>query len=170
MFFQQFSGINAIQSNLSSILENNLQAAFASLAKCISPMISYYFVEKIGLKLTYSISSLLACFSLNLIRYVPQNYFVFPLLLYLFGFGLGLGPVPWVIPAISFPENVRSSALSILASLNWILSYLVVSSYLPLTEIFDKMLLFSIYALVNFTGMLFGYNCFPSHSKRTVLI
>lgn len=170
MFFQQFSGINAIQANISSILENNLQAAFACLAKAISPMISYYLVEKVGLRLSYSISSLFACLSLFLVRFVSQSSYALVFLIYLFGFGLGLGPVPWVIPTLSFPESVRSSALSMLASSNWILSYIVVSLYIPLTQTIDKVSIFSMFGLINFIGMLFGYYFYPIEIARPLRI
>lgn len=164
MFFQQFSGINAIQSNLSAILQNNFESAFAASSKCFAPIVSFFLVEKYGLKNLFKLSSICCSISLLAVVICPDFLKVLSILIYLFSFGIGLGPIPWIIPPLVFSPNVRSNASSTLASSNWILSYFVVSCYSPLASVVNQNMIIAGFGIINLFSFIFGCFYFPVSS------
>lgn len=161
MVFQQFSGINAVLSNLGTIIQNKFGPSLASSAQCFSCLICISVIDKIGRKKTWVISlfgaasSLLlltVCFSMKLNSIIS----VLSLFAFLFFFCFGLGPIPWFLPSEFFPDNVRQTGLSILASLNWIFSFIVIYVYSILTNLFNETFAFIIFSLILICGGFFG--------------
>lgn len=75
---------------------------------------------------------------------------VIALALNIMAYNIGAGPLPWMIPAEVFPQRVKISATSLVASCNWILSFVMSYSY--------GFLIFNVGLTITF--LLFGVFCF----------
>lgn len=161
MVFQQFSGINAVLSNLGSIIQSKFGPSLASSAQCFSCLICISVIDRIGRKKTWMISlfgSAFALLILSLSISFGMNSFIsiVSLFAFLFFFGFGLGPIPWSLPPEFFPDSVRKTGLSILSSLNWIFSFVVIFVYSILTELFSETFTFVVFSIILICGGFFG--------------
>lgn len=116
MFFQQFSGINAvifyaiqIFKNSGSSIDDNLSAIIIGLVNLAATLLSTALVDRVGRKiLIYASNSImvltLACFGTYL-YYINKHadtsnagWLPLPcLMIYVIGFSLGMGPIPWLM-------------------------------------------------------------------------
>ena len=138
MFFQQFSGINAIITNLSDLFEKanvpldpNVASFITGIVQCISTLVSCPLIDKLGRRIPFIISSLGQAVVLlltwasdlwNITSIVP----LICIFLDLFFFGIGSGPIPWFIVPELFPVTVRHIAVSISTGFNWFLAALTI--------------------------------------------
>lgn len=116
MFFQQFSGINAvifyaiqIFKNSGSSIDDNLSAIIIGLVNLAATLLSTVLVDRVGRKiLIYASNAImiitLTCYGTYL-YYQSHNATVgnvgwlplFCLMVYVVGFSLGMGPIPWLM-------------------------------------------------------------------------
>lgn len=143
MGFQQFSGINAVISNLGALFPNNKAIpTFVASSECISCLICISVINKFGQKMAYAISSLGSSISLFIFSFTIPNeknsgnitIAIFSAFLFLFFFCLGLGPVPWNIAPQLFEDNIKNKAVSFLSIANWFFSFLIIYSFGPISE------------------------------------
>jgi facilitated trehalose transporter len=116
MFFQQFSGINAvifyaiqIFKNSGSSIDDNLSAIIIGLVNLAATLLSTALVDRVGRKILIYVSNLimiitLACYGTYLyyqntnsdlgnVGWLPLAC----LMIYVVGFSLGMGPLPWLM-------------------------------------------------------------------------
>ncbi|KAK8846901.1 glucose import [Tritrichomonas musculus] len=168
MFSVQFSGIGAIMQNCSPLLsevgltiDSGYQAAMAVSAQLFTCFISSLLIDRFGGKLLWIVSSsgtsfMLLIYALNAgfnwSKWVPM----FALFGYQLSYGLGLSNVPFYIITMFFPPDVKTVAMTIGISLNWVSATIVMFS-LPYLQIwlgqFGLMLVFS---GINLGCSLFG--------------
>jgi len=159
MFFQQFGGVNAVLSNISAILgeENKYSPCIAALAQCISCFFSMMVVEKIGRLMTWRISTLGASLSILFLGIYTQSIVsTISAFMYLFFFCFGLGPIPWMIAPDMFDDDVRSTASSILSSINWLFSFIVVYNWPKYVKLFGRSSMLFIFSAILFGGFFMG--------------
>lgn len=133
-FFQQFSGINAIMTNLSAIfIESKVTLAPAvcallvSLSQVITSGIASPIVESLGRKPTWVISAVGQFLSL-LFEWAHITWNIHPILpliclfMDVLFFGLGFGPITWIVVPELYPDSVRSTASTYGAGLNNLLA------------------------------------------------
>jgi MFS family permease len=158
---QQLSGIDAVLTNLGSILMSESGPALASSAQSIAGLLGIPLMKQIGRKWAWAFSlfgSALAMFALAM----SEHYNLGPTVgtvaafLFLFFFCFGLGPIPWFLPPEMFPERLRATALSLLVSLNWILSATVVFVYPLAAERLGAVAIMNFFAIVLVAGGFFG--------------
>ena len=138
MFFQQFSGITAVVTNLADIMTKSgldfdacYQAAIAQFAQCVAVFVGGILIDKLGRRMVWLASSLtivifLLIFALN---DKFQWHAILPLIsifLYEFGFGIGFGPIPWFIIPEYFDDSLRSLAQNIVTSFNYLFTFIIV--------------------------------------------
>lgn len=140
MFIQQMSGINAILTDLSSImnesglaLDPNYQSGITITAQFISVFASSLMVDKLGCKMVWILSSAVCALGLIMMalyqKYKGKWNPVFPLVsifIYILGFGLGIGPVPWFIIPEYFTSDIRPACNSLVVLSNWVFSFIMV--------------------------------------------
>lgn len=138
MFLQQFSGINAILTNLATIMDDcglsidgNYQAGIASTAQLIAVIIGAFIMDKFGRKMIWIVSCgiiivFLLIFALNEKYKWSKILPLFCIFIYQLGFGLGMGPIPWFIIPEYFDNLVRPSATIIVTASNWIFAFLII--------------------------------------------
>jgi MFS family permease len=150
MFFQQFSGINAILTNLKPLLErahiegldSGYSGAISSFAQVIACGIAGALIQSLGRKRVWVLSfGLIAVTDLvygyldyedshssnhSIGRAVGSLVVIF---INLLGFGAGAGPIPWFIVPELFPSSIRSLACTIVSVTNWILTFLILYGF-----------------------------------------
>lgn len=145
MFFQQFSGINAVLFYQSDIFakaspgSNALMSAiYVCIAQVIATVLGSALVDRLGRKallLASGIGHTLSLIVLGFYSHIAltdkqfqDNYAWMPLLsliVFISSFSIGYGPIPWMmIPELS-SARVRSMVASIATAFNWACVYVV---------------------------------------------
>ncbi|KAH0792189.1 major facilitator superfamily transporter [Histomonas meleagridis] len=168
MFFQQFSGCNALLSNLETIFKDSgssispkVASFLVGLAGFVSTAISTFLVEKLGRKPSWLLSSASQCVLLILaaVNQKLQLSAVIPVIcLFLnnFAFGLGLGPIPWFYIPEFFPDSVRSLVCSIMTAVNWIFVSIVMFAWPSMRDSMGYFGAFLFYAAILLASSLFA--------------
>jgi MFS family permease len=173
MFFQQVSGINAVLTNLSTILVSKAGPALAASSQCFAVVCCIVVIDRIGRMNAWAVSlfgSAISMFVLALGLRFEWNAAISTVAAFgfLFFFCFGLGPIPWFLPPEFFPDHLRATATSIFSSLNWILSFSVVFLY-PIgvahLGVFPVLVFFTI---VLVAGGLFGFAALNPTKRRDI--
>ncbi|OHS96421.1 major facilitator superfamily transporter [Tritrichomonas foetus] len=179
MFFQQFSGINAIVTNQAELLGNtglsldgSTQGGIASIAQVVGLFVMAPLVDKIGRKAMWVASSFITAVSLlifalydrlSLAGYVP----LVTLLILQFGFGLGLGPLPWfLVPQYFSDEIPRKQASTVISSVNFVFTFITIVTWSSMKRnmtFFGALLFFT---CIEILSILFGVICIKEPTKN----
>ena len=178
VIFQQFSGINALQTNLTVIFGNsnidlNAETAsvIVSLSKVITTACSTPLVECLGRRVTWWISSIGQCLFLfvlwanelwNFSNILPVVLLFFDLLF----FGIGLGPLPWFIVPELFPDEVRGIAMGTIQTINWILAALNVFIFPIMQESMSITWIYFFYGSIMFLSFWYGIFFLPETRNK----
>jgi len=133
VFFQQYSGINALSTNLNQIFSESkvsispsLSSTIVGVSSVIATLLSTRLVEKLGRRPSWIISAFGQAFALflaaaNSIFTIHPIIPLIALFIDISCFGLGFGPIPWFIVPELFPDSVRSLIQSLATGINWLL-------------------------------------------------
>jgi Na+/melibiose symporter-like transporter len=173
VIFQQFSGINALLTNLNSIfmksnvrLNPSICSTIVSAAQVVTTAISTPLVEKLGRKLTWIISSVGQTLFLLLLWANELWSFstVLPVVCLFFdvlAFGIGLGPLPWFVVPELFPDAVRSSAMGVIQAINWGLAALMIFVFESMQKGMTLSWVYFFYGVVMAFSFVFGILMLP---------
>ncbi|XP_018322522.1 facilitated trehalose transporter Tret1 isoform X2 [Agrilus planipennis] len=151
MFFQQASGVNAVIFYTSNIfnaanvqLDSKIATIIVGVMQVVATFISSLVVDKLGRRLlligsiglmSISILLLAVYYSLNdrlednsiarSINFIP----VICLCVFIVAFSFGFGPIPWMISAEVYPEEVKSTLSSAAGVFNWFIAFLITRFY-----------------------------------------
>ncbi|OHT03359.1 major facilitator superfamily transporter [Tritrichomonas foetus] len=168
MFFLQFSGINALLSNLETIITNSkidmntsLVAVIANIVQICSTIFASFLVDRFGNKICWIVSTagqaiafILLCLQQKL--NLPGPVFLVGLFLEQLTYGIGTGPIPFSLTSQLFPVEVKPSAMGICTGISWAFSAIICFLW-PVME--DGMGLgysFLFFACVSLLAVLFG--------------
>lgn len=182
MFSVQFSGIGAIMQNCSPLLsevgldfDSGYQAAMAVSAQLFTCCVSSLLIDKFGGKFLWVVSSsgtsaMLLIYALN----VGFNWAKWIPMLVLFGYqlsyGFGLANVPFYVVTTVFPESVKTTAMTLGMSLNWVSATIVMFLFKYLEEWVGQFGLMLILCGINIFCALFGLFCIKEKKKVTPFI
>jgi sugar porter (SP) family MFS transporter len=191
MFFQQFSGINAVILYTSDIfhsagvdLDANTAAIIVGAFQVVATFLSSLVIDKVGRKILLFISGLvmglaslfLAAFFtlktrvsidavfLNEIGFVP----IVSLCLFVVVFSIGLGPIPWMISSEIFTPEIKSIASSAAGTFNWFLAFLVTKFYLQVKHGVGEDSTFYAFSITSILAAVFVYFMVPETKGKTV--
>lgn len=191
MFFQQFSGINAIILYSSDIFQESgvkfdpkLACVVVAAFQVIATFASSLVVDKwgrrllllisasimalsslfLGIYFTLKIHSLISNSALNAIAFLPT----FSLCAFVIVFSLGFGPIPWMISSEVFIPQVKSIAGAAAGSFNWGLAFLVTKFYIELKNGIGQDTMFYIFAAVSGIGTFFVFFIVRETKGKTV--
>lgn len=191
MFFQQFSGINAVILYTSDIflaagsnLDANTAAMIVGGFQVVATYISSLIVDKAGRKILLFNSALFMALSslilaiyftlkyrtaidvvtLNHIGFIP----IVSLCLFVVDFSLGFGPIPWIMSSEIFTPGIKSIASSAAGTFNWFLAFLVTKFYLQVKECVGQDSTFYAFAILSLLGGVFVYFVVPETKGKTV--
>ncbi|EAY05118.1 major facilitator superfamily protein [Trichomonas vaginalis G3] len=137
MFFLQFSGINAVMSNMQIIITNakltistSLIGILTNVIQLISTILSAIVVDKLGHRICWIISSLGQLISFVLLCLhqkvnLPSWVFMIGLFLEQLTYGIGTGPIPFAAAANLFRVELCANAMAVSTAENWLLSTIV---------------------------------------------
>lgn len=180
MFSVQFSGIGAIMQNCSPLLsevgldfDSGFQAAMAVSAQFITCCLSSLLIDKFGGKLLWVVSSsgtsaMLLIYALNVglhwAKWVPM--------LVLFGYqlfyGFGLSNVPFYVITTLFPPHIKTIAMTIGMSLNWVSATIVMFLFKYLEVWVGQFGLMLILCGINLFCAIFGLFFIKDRKKKAV--
>ncbi|XP_023935471.1 facilitated trehalose transporter Tret1 isoform X2 [Bicyclus anynana] len=145
VFFQQFSGINAVLFYMTDIfkasgtdLDPSIATIIIGAVQLIASFITPFVVDRLGRRILLLISSCGTAIGLALLgmffllRHVGSpavaNMGVLPviaLVLFIVTYCWGLGPLPWAVMGELFPIEVKAAAAPPATAFCWILSFLI---------------------------------------------
>jgi MFS family permease len=170
MFFQQVSGINAVLTNLRTLLDSKYGPALAASAQCLAAVCCISLIDRLGRRVAWCISlfgSAASMFVLGLsFVHGGQTIGVLAAFAFLFFFCFGLGPIPWFLPPEMFPDRVRPLAVSILSSVNWGLSAAVIFAYPIAVRGFGQFGVLAVFAAVLASGGVFGWKVLAGKREK----
>ena len=173
VIFQQFSGINALLTNLTVIFENsniNLNPSVSSVivtsAQVITVACSTPLVEFLGRRATWWISSLgQGVFLLILWANEEWNWSkIVPVVMLFFDvlfFGIGLGPLPWFVVPELFPDEVRGLAMGIIQAVNWFFAALMIFVFPTMQDTMTLAWVYFFYGVIMIISFLYGLFFLP---------
>lgn len=168
MFFLQFSGMNAIMSNLQPIIDSSsigmkssIIATLASCSQILSTLFATYIVDKLGNRICWTLSSGGQCIAFALL--FVQQKFDLPTYVFLIGlfleqitFGIGTGPIPFALTAQLFSEDISPYAVGICTGVSWLLSAVIVFLWPVMEDNMGLAYSFLFFAIIEVLAVIFG--------------
>ncbi|AJI75146.1 MFS transporter, sugar porter family protein [Francisella philomiragia subsp. philomiragia ATCC 25015] len=176
--FQQFFGINTVMYYGPYIMENigfdgnemqMLMTLSLGLVNFIATIITIIFIDKLGRRKFLLIGSAMAALSLFSMIYLLNNVTsstvailaLICLLIYIVGYCISVGSLFWLIISEIFPLNVRGSAMSFVASIQWLANFVVAATFLTILTKLGVSFTFGIYACVASLAFIVTYLFVP---------
>lgn len=168
MFFLQFSGVNAVLSNLNSIIteaklnvQTSIVAICTTIAQLLATLAASTIVDKFGHRICWTVSSIgqmVAFLFLWAFQKFKLHSAVFMVGLFLeqFTFGIGTGPIPFAKTANLFKVEVRSSAMGIATAAQWFIGGVVVYILPTFQDLIGTAWTFMFFAVISFASVVFG--------------
>ncbi|XP_076280288.1 trehalose transporter 1 isoform X2 [Lasioglossum baleicum] len=187
MFFQQFSGINAVVFYTVQIFEDagssiaNLSAIIVGVVNFISAFAAATVIDRLGRKILLYISAVSMILTLitlggffyaknvvksdvSTIGWVP----LMSLIVYMIGFSLGYGPIPWLMMGEILPAKIRGSAASVVTAFNWSCTFIVTKAYLDVVSHLGAYGTFWLFGAIVLVGLFFVIFCVPETRGRSL--
>ncbi|XP_075232586.1 trehalose transporter 1-like protein [Lycorma delicatula] len=188
MFFQQFSGINAVIFYASKIfkdagsdLNENLSAIIVGVIMVFMTWVSSLVIDRAGRRPLLLISALIMaiCSAVLGIYFYIKNISpetaktiglipITSLSLFVIAFSLGFGPIPWMFMSEIFPPQIKGSACSIACLFNWLCVFFVTKYYNDLVSVFNTYCTFWIFAGISVAGTIFVWNLVPETKGKSM--
>ena len=177
MFFLQFSGINAVMSNMQIILESanlsissSLIGILTNVVQLLATVISAGLVDKLGNRVCWIISAAgqLVAFVLMCLHQkleLPSWLFMIALFLEQLTYGVGTGPIPFAAAAELFRVELRAPAMAVSTAENWLLSAIVCLIWPYLEDALTLGYAFLFFAGIQVLSIIFGLIVFIPVSK-----
>ena len=190
MFFQQFSGINAMMFYCATIfikagLDNStFVSIFIGLVQFLSSVISCFIMDRAGRRfmlLSASTGMLISCVSMGTYFYMTNNILnkastpldiswlaVTSLAVYIVAFAIGWGPCPWLMMSEIFPVSARGKASGIATFFNWLNSFIVTKAFSYMLASLTPAGTFWFFAFVLLLSLVFVYTYVPETKGKTL--
>lgn len=141
--------------------------------KLIFTIIAVVYVDQMGRRPLLLSSSIGLCLFLIIMAIVTNfkglgGVMVFALCAYMACFSLGLGPLTWVGTTEVFSTRIRAKSMSLAVSLNRLVSGVVASTTLPLTQALTPTGYFMFYAFLAALTGVYLYIFFPETKGRSL--
>lgn len=183
MLLQQFTGINAILFYSTRIFEaantgisGHLCTIILGVVQVFATITAMLFIDKAGRVILLLISSATMCVTCALMA----AYFEFwmnsdinwlPILsicVFVVGFSLGFGPVPWLIMAELFADDVKPICGAIVGTTSWLLAFCVTKLFPISLKIFGSAVTFLIFSVISLLAVLFVLFIVPETKGKTL--
>lgn len=188
MFFQQFTGINAVIFYTTSIFKasgSSLPAmtctTIIGLVNMLSTFIANALIDKLGRKILLYMSSIAMIITLGALGgyyyckdtlhvdvteygYVPLA----SLIVFVFGFSLGFGPIPWLMMGEILPAKVRGPAASVATAFNWTSTFIITKTFPVMIEATGFAATFWFYGVMVIGALIFTIAFVPETRGRSL--
>lgn len=176
MFFQQFSGINAvifftvdIFKMAGSSLDPNFCSIIVGVVQVLMTFAAAALVERTGRKILLLQSSAVMCLCLAVLGIYfnvkdagkdVSSFGLVPLVslvLFIISFSLGYGPIPWMMMGELLAAEVKGIASSIVVLFNWTSVFIVTKTFPILLTSLGNDFTFWIFAVIMAIGTVYGF-------------
>jgi hypothetical protein len=89
------------------------------------------------------------------------------LIVFFSAIGMGLGGLPWLISSEILPAKFRGPGSSIVAFLNFLMSFIVTKTFIDMQRLMTHAGVFWVYSSICFVGILFGLFLLPETKDKT---
>lgn len=89
------------------------------------------------------------------------------LIFYIAVLGIGVGPLPWLVSAEVMPTRFKGPGSSIVASSNWIASFIVTKAFINMQRSLTNAGTFWLFGGLTSMGILFGLFFLPETEGKT---
>lgn len=188
MFFQQFSGINAvifyaktIFKDSGSTIDENLSSVIIGVVNFVSTFIATAIIDRLGRKILLYISSvsmIITLIGLGAYFYVKDVAKVdvtacgwLPLaclVIYVLCFSIGFGPIPWLMLGEILPSKIRGTAASLATGFNWACVFLVTKTFQNIKDAIDMYGTVWLFAVFCLFGLFFVIFCVPETRGKSL--
>lgn len=190
MFFQQFSGINAvifftfdIFKAAGSGLSSDYCSIIVGVVQVIMTLVAAILVERAGRKILLIQSSVVMgiClavlglyFKVKIAEVDVTSFNWVPLIcvvLFIVSFSLGYGPIPWMMMGELLAPEVKGVASSIVVLFNWASVFIITKTFPLLLDSWGQDITFWIFAVVMVFGTIYGFKAlFETKGKSNAQI
>ncbi|EDX06650.1 facilitated trehalose transporter Tret1-2 homolog [Drosophila simulans] len=187
MFFQQFSGINAvifytvqIFKDAGSTIDSNLCTIIVGIVNFFATFMGILLIDRLGRKILLYISDIAMILTLSILGgffyckahgpdvshlgWLPLTCFV----IYILGFSLGFGPIPWLMMGEILPAKIRGPAASVVTAFNWFCTFVVTKTFQDLTVAMGAHGAFWLFGVVCIVGLFFVIICVPETRGKSL--
>ncbi|XP_042896983.1 facilitated trehalose transporter Tret1 [Parasteatoda tepidariorum] len=188
MFFQQFSGVNAIMFYCAKIFENakssmdSIQATIVvAVVQVIATLAASLLMDKAGRKILLMTSSVFMAISLiifggfSFAKYEDETivlkYGWVPLLClmsFIAAFSLGFGPAPWLMVAEMTSARFRGVISGSATTLNWCFVFMVTKLYHAEEQLLHDFGVYFSYSVICVISIFFTYFWLPETKGKTL--
>ena len=186
--FQQAVGINAVLYYAPRIFESMgmsdpmMNTVYMGIVNITFTLVAVFTVEKLGRKplliwgsIGMAIGAMGVALS-NLIDGVPPIFPVVSIMVYSASFMFSWGPICWVLIAEIFPNTIRSAAVAIAVAFQWIFTFIVSSTFVPMYNMslgdmgdrFGHMFAYALYGVICIVAAWFVYSLVPETKGKTL--
>ncbi|QIV94553.1 sugar porter family MFS transporter [Allofrancisella frigidaquae] len=176
--FQQFFGINTVMYYGPYIMSNigfegaetkMLMTLALGLVNFIATIVTIIFIDRLGRRRFLLIGSAMAAVSLFSMIYLLNDdssgttaiLALICLLIYVVGYCISVGSLFWLIISEIFPLNVRGSAMSFVASIQWLANFVVAATFLTILTALGVSFTFGMYACIATLAFVITYFFVP---------
>ncbi|KAK8736027.1 hypothetical protein OTU49_005188 [Cherax quadricarinatus] len=189
MFFQQFSGINPVLFNLTTIfhdsgskISDNMSSIIIGLVQVAATFLATVLMDKAGRKLLLIVSSSVMALSIVALgeffyekmidkTWAIDNLGWLPLtslIIFVTAFSIGYGPIPWLMIGELFSPNVKEAAASFSTMFNWSASFVMTLTFVPLQSALKIHGVYWFYSSVCVVNLIFCVTLVPETKGKTL--
>ncbi|XP_064543962.1 facilitated trehalose transporter Tret1-2 homolog [Drosophila montana] len=186
---QQWTGVNAITFYSTSIFEDvgaglsgRICTILIAITQLIMTLVATLIIDKVGRRVLLLVSSFFIVITTCLMGVYfqmmgqdPQSVAsigwlpITSIIVFMMAGSVGLGPVPWLIMAELFTEDVKSVAGSIAGTVNWFSAFLVTKLFPLMKDNIGPAATFWVYSGIAFVGFVWTLICVPETKGKTLL-
>ncbi|GFY46659.1 facilitated trehalose transporter Tret1 [Trichonephila inaurata madagascariensis] len=188
MFFQQFSGVNAVLFYTAEIFKSAhssldpIEATiYVSIVQVIATLVSSLLMDKAGRKALLLFSGV--CMAVSLIVFggfdlartqnssIVDNYGWLPLVClmsFIAAFSLGFGPTPWLMVAEMTPVRFRGIVSGIATALNWTFVFIITKSFKAAEETIHGYGVYWMYSAFCIASLFVTYFFLPETKGKNI--
>ncbi|XP_063434964.1 solute carrier family 2, facilitated glucose transporter member 8-like [Mytilus trossulus] len=186
MFFQQFSGINAIMFYTVAIFKSagiqnsEFSTVIIGAVQVVSTVVACFLMDKAGRRRLLIIAGSImtvTCFTFGAYYFAikagrsPETLSwlaVGSLIIYIIGFSLGWGPIPLLAMSELFPARARGAASGIAIFVNWLCAFIVTKQFSLVQDWFGEAVTFWIFGAFCLGGVMFVIKYLPETKGKSL--
>ncbi|XP_071549837.1 trehalose transporter 1-like protein [Panulirus ornatus] len=189
MFFQQFSGVNPVLFNLTTIfsdsgssISDDVSSISIGAVQVVATFLAALLMDRAGRKLLLIVSSSIMALSLVSLgeffylkmedkKWAIENLGWLPLvslIVFITVFSLGYGPIPWLMLGELFPPNIKETAAGVATMVNWTLSFVATLTFVPLESAIGDHGVYWFFSSVCVINLIFCVTFVPETKGKTL--
>ncbi|XP_030378700.1 facilitated trehalose transporter Tret1-2 homolog [Scaptodrosophila lebanonensis] len=183
MLFQQLTGINAIIFYSTGIfvsagtgMSGSTCTIVIGVVMVFATILAVLIIEKVGRKILLLVSAILMAITTCIMGcyfqfLLTSNVGILPVIsicIFIVGFSVGFGPVPWLLMAEVFAEDIKPIAGSIAGTSNWLFAFCVTKLFPILVEHLGTGPTFWIFTVISVAAVIFIFIFVPETKGKTL--